>query len=109
VDSGKQKFMKLEGTAQDMLFREVGHTIEVLVLLWSAVGASLASFGVDQLFPAGSSKAILFPRTLADTAEVLGANKSTQVTVPPRRKGFWSPWFCPGCGVARQYSSGLLL
>lgn len=101
--------MKLEGTAQDTVFREPGHTIEVLVLLWGAVGASLASFSADQLFPAGSSKVILFPGTLADTAEVLGANKSTHVTIPPRRKGFWSPWFCPGCDVARQYSSGLFL
>lgn len=100
--------MKLEGTAQDTVFREAGHIIEVLVLLWGAVGASLASLGADQLFPAGSSKVILFPGTLADTAEILGASKSTHVTIPPRKKRFWSPWFCPRCGVARQDSSGLL-
>lgn len=69
VDSGKQQFRKPEGTAQAAVFREAGHTIEVLVLLWGADGASLPSLGADQLFSAGRSKVILFPGTLADTAD----------------------------------------
>lgn len=67
MDSGKQQFRKPEGTAQAV--REAGHTIEVLVLLLGTDGASLPSLGADQLFSAGSSKVILFPGTLAETAD----------------------------------------
>lgn len=69
MDSGKQQFRKPEGTDQATVFREAGHTIEVLVLLRGADGASLPSLGAHQLFSVGSSKVILFPGTLAETAD----------------------------------------